>query len=321
LSRNAGSLPGPVPGRVLVTGASGLLGSNLVLELARRGCDVTALWCHHPVAVEGVRSAACDLTDGPAAARLLVAFAPALVIHCAAATDVDWCESHQNECMRINGQAAGALAASACSLGARFVFISTDAVFDGVTGGYRETDPIAPVNWYARGKAAGEAAVLREMPEALVLRVNIYGWNLQPKNSLAEWVLARLENAQTVPGFTDTTFAPVLVNDLAEWILRLAELGCAGTYHAASSDWCSKYEFARQIAAVFQQDVSLVVESSLDASPLSVQRPRHTWLRTEKLVAALGHGMPTVRQGLERFRALRDNGFIRQLKAASAAAR
>jgi dTDP-4-dehydrorhamnose reductase len=296
------------------------LGANLVLELADRGHAVTALYGRHSISAAGVRSIVCDLADGPAPTRLLLASTPALVIHCAAATNVDWCESHPEECMLINAQAAGALAAGARSAGARFVYISTDAVFDGVSGGYREADPVTPSNWYARSKAAGEAAVLGEMPEALVLRVNIYGWNLQPKSSLAEWVLSRLQSAQTVPGFTDTTFAPVLVNDLAEWILRLVELDRSGIYHVASSDWCSKYQFAREIAAVFQLDASLVLESRLDASSLSAPRSRNTWLRADKLAADLGHAMPTVREGLERFRALRDNGFFRRLKAASAAA-
>jgi len=304
-------------GSVLVTGASGLLGANLVLELAQRGHLVTAVYNSHPIAVEGVRSTLCDFTDCTASNRLLLASAPTLVIHCAAATDVDWCESHPQECLRINAQVPGDLAAGARSAGARFVFISTDAVFDGVSGGYGEADPLAPSNAYARSKAAGEVAVLREIPDALVLRVNIYGWNLQPKFSLAEWILARLQGAQVVPGFVDTRFSPVLANDLAEWILRLVGLGCSGIYHVSSSDWCSKYQFAWEIAEIFQLDASLVLESRLDASSLSAPRPRNTWLRSDKLAAVLGRPMPTVRDGLERFRTLRDNGFFHRLKAAS----
>lgn len=305
-------------GSILVTGGSGLLGANLVLELAQRGHSVTAIYDRHGVAAAGVRSIRCDLADRSAATRLILASAPALVIHCAGATNVDWCETYPRECMRINAEVPGELAAAAQSVGARFVFISTDAVFDGISGGYREADPVAPLNNYAISKVAGEAAVLGEMPDALVLRVNIYGWNLQSKSSLAEWVLTRLQCAQTVPGFTDTTFAPVLVNDLASWILRLVERGCSGIYHVASSDWCSKYQFAREIAAVFQLDATQVRESLLDASSLSAPRPRNTWLRADKLVAALGHAMPTVREGLEAFRLLRDNSFSDRLKAAAA---
>ena len=301
---------------IVVTGASGLLGANLTLELARQGHRVAALYGSHPIALAGVSSAACDLTDGAAAAKLLAAWTPSLIVHCAAATNVDWCETHPEEAMRINAQAPGELAALARSAGAGFVYISTDAVFDGVHGGYAETDAVGPGNWYARSKLAGEAAVLHAMPEALVLRVNIYGWNLQAKNSLAEWILLRLEQGEPVPGFCDTAFAPVLVNQIAEWILRLTKSGCNGVYHLASADHLSKYEFAREIAAVFQLDASLVRESLVQESSLSAPRPRNTWLRADKTAAALGQPMPTVRQGLEKFRMLREDGFCRRLKAA-----
>jgi dTDP-4-dehydrorhamnose reductase len=301
---------------IVVTGASGLLGANLTLELARRGHHVVALYGRHPIAVAGASSAACDLTDGAATAKLLSAWTPSLMVHCAGATNVDWCETHPQEAMRTNAQAAGGLAAHARSAGAGFVYISTDAVFDGVSGGYAETDPVSPGNWYARSKLAGEEAVLRAMPEALVLRVNIYGWNLQAKNSLAEWILRRLEQGEPVPGFCDTAFAPVLVNDTVEWILRLAESGRSGIYHVASADHLSKYEFAREIAAVFQLDASLVRESLVRESSLSAPRPRNTWLRADKIAAALGQPMPTIRQGLEKFQALREDGFCQRLKAA-----
>ena len=261
-------------------------------------------------------SASCDLTNVAAIAKLLSGWGPSLVVHCAAATNVDWCESNPQEAMRINTQAAGDLASQARSVGAGFVYISTDAVFDGIAGGYVEIDAVGPQNWYARSKLKGEEAVLRAMPEALVLRVNIYGWNLQAKNSLAEWVLQRLERGESVPGFCDTTFSPILANDLAEWIPRLVDYGCSGVYHVGSADHLSKYDFAREIARVFQLDVTLVKESSVEASALTASRPRNTWLRADKIMQTLGHPLPTIRQGLEKFRVLRDNGFSHGLKAA-----
>jgi dTDP-4-dehydrorhamnose reductase len=304
----------------MITGASGLLGANLTLELVRQGHNVVALYGSHPIALTGASSAGCDLTDTAALSKLLSTWKPGLVIHCAAATNVDWCESHPREALRINADASGALAAHARSAGAEFVYISTDAVFDGVAGGYAENDTTAPANSYARSKLAGEEAVLRAMPEALVLRVNIYGWNLQPKSSLAEWVLTRLQQGEPVPGFRDTAFAPVLVNDLAGWILCLVNSSCQGVYHAASADHLSKFEFAREIAGVFQLDASLVRESLVEQSSLSAPRPRNTWLRASRMEAALGHGLPSIRQGLEKFRKLREDGFYERLKAAGVSA-
>jgi dTDP-4-dehydrorhamnose reductase len=306
---------------LLITGASGLLGANLVLELADRGHAVIALHGQHPISARDARSIGCDLTDSSSSVPLLVAAAPSVVIHCAAATNVDWCESHPRECMEINSTASGQLAAAARSVGAKFVYISSDAVFDGVSGGYAESDPVAPCNIYAQSKVAGENAVLRESPDSLILRVNIYGWNLQPKFSLAEWILSRLEGANPVPGFTDTTFAPVLVNDMTESILQLVNLGCSGIYHLASADSCSKYHFARQIASVFGLEESLVRQTRIDTSPLKAVRPRNTWLRGDKFAATVGQAAPTVRTRLERFRVLRENGFADRLKAASAETR
>jgi dTDP-4-dehydrorhamnose reductase len=290
------------------------------MEFSRQGRHVTPIYYKHPIGLAGATPASCDLTNSGAIAKLLSECGPSLVVHCAAATNVDWCESHPQEAMRMNAQAAGDLAAQASSVGAGFVYISTDAVFDGISGGYVESDAAAPQNWYARGKLAGEESVLRAMPDALVLRVNIYGWNLQAKNSLAEWVLLRLERGDPVPGFYDTTFSPVLANDLAGWILRLVDSGCKGIYHAGSSDHASKYEFAREIARVFQLDETLVKKTLLEASALTAPRPRNTWLRADKIIQVLGHPMPTIRQGLERFRALRDNGFVHRLKAAGSSA-
>lgn len=305
---------------ILVTGASGLLGSNLTLELAERGWRVVPIYRSQPISVAGASSAACDLTNVAATAKLLSERAPTLIIHCAAATDVDWCETHPQEAMRVNAQAAGHLAAQARSVGAGFVYISTDAVFDGMSGGYVETDTALPQNWYARSKLAGEEAVQRAMPEALVLRVNIYGWNLQAKNSLAEWILLRLERGEPVPGFCDMSFSPVLANDLAEWILRLVELRCSGIYHMGSADHGSKYDFAREIASVFHLDGALVKKAMLQRSSLGAPRPHNTWLLTGKIVQVLGQPMPTIRQGLEKFRTLRENGFCQRLKIAGSPA-
>ncbi len=82
------------------------------------------------------------------------------------------------------------------------------------TAGYREGDPVHPINAYARSKAAGEELVQAAFPEAAVLRVNIFGWNAQPKFSLAEWFLDHLEQGKACRGFTDVTVTPTLVNAL-----------------------------------------------------------------------------------------------------------
>jgi dTDP-4-dehydrorhamnose reductase len=303
---------------IWITGASGLLGANLAFEFLDRGLPVLPIVGSHGMQCGGFTSIACNLTDSRAVEELFAKHqSPSFIVHCAAATNIDWCELHPEEAMHINARAAENLAVHAHSIGATFVHISTDAIFDGVAGGYNESAPENPLNVYARTKLAGEQVVLHANPGALILRVNLFGWNLQRKFSLAEWILDRLERRESVPGFRDVTFSPILANDLAPWILRLRSLGHSGIYHVGASDYMSKFDFALLVAEIFDLDSSLIVESSLADSTLTALRPRNTWLSAEKLSLTLGFSLPTIRQSLERFRTLRDTGFLQRLKAAA----
>lgn len=301
--------------RLVVTGASGLLGASLCLLARERGLAVTALYGRHPFHAEGIDSRPLELADEAGMDAVLDEARPRWVVHCAAATGVDWCEDHPEDADRINADASGALARAAARVGAKLAYVSTDSVFDGERGGYTEDDEPAPLNAYARSKLRGEHRVREALSGALVLRTNLYGWNAQPKQSLGEWVLGRLEAGTPFPGFADVAFAPLLANDLAEMILGLLERGVAGTLHLAASDAVSKYDFARAIAEEFGHDPGLVTPARAADAAFRAPRPRDTSLAAARAAAALGRSMPTVRQGLGRFRALRDGGYVNLLKS------
>jgi dTDP-4-dehydrorhamnose reductase len=229
-------------------------------------------------------------------------------------TNVDWCESHPAEAQRVNVDASAALADIAADLGVRLVYVSTDAVFDGRIGNYTEEDEALPVNVYGKSKLRGEQAVLSRCQSSVVVRATIYGWNAQPKQSLAEWVICKLESGKPVPGFTDVRFAPLLVNDLAEMLLILLGGTRTGIYHAGSVDGLSKYDFAQTIASVFEFDRAQILPSRLEDAALPAARPLNTTLNSKKLESVLGRAMPTVIQGVGRLRQLRDNGYVQRLK-------
>ena len=299
---------------ILVTGASGLLGASMVLCALERGREVVGLYGKHPLRVPGAAMYMAELTDHQVTRQLVTRLQPAAIVHCAAATHVDWCEDHPAEAEQINVQSSSQLAQIAQSIGANFVYVSTDAVFDGIKGNYSEADEPGPVNVYGRSKLNGERAVLRENPSALLVRVNIYGWNAQNKRSLAEWILCELDGGRPVRGFTDIHFTPMLVEDLAELILAMMDANLAGIYHVTGSERISKYEFARRVAALFRFDLSRIIPTSSKDVGLRAPRPADISLNTAKVVAALGRPMPDVETGLTKFRNLYDSGYPQKLK-------
>jgi dTDP-4-dehydrorhamnose reductase len=262
-----------------------------------------------------MRVAKVDLTDDSATRKLLFDLRPDAIVHCAAATNVDWCEDNPKQADAINVHAAAVLAEIAATCNSRFVYVSTDAVFDGKKGDYAETDEPAPLNVYARSKLAGERETLLRIPSALLVRVNIYGWNAQKKDSLAEWVLRRLEEGRNVPGFTDVFFTPILVNDLVPVLFAMLQQELTGIYHVVGSERISKFEFARRVATTFGFDPARVTPCQVKDMNLKAERPLDVSLNTAKIRIALGHSMPDVDSGLCVFRELRGRQYPQQLKS------
>jgi dTDP-4-dehydrorhamnose reductase len=306
VSRNSGT--------ILVTGASGLLGASVVSLAQEQGREVVGLYHRHPVYIEGVKLLTADLSDQGEALRIFDELRPSTVVHCAAATGVDWCEEHPEEAHKINVLMPAAIACITARNGARLLYVSTDSVFDGERGNYAETDAPAPLNVYARTKLQGEREVLRENPGAATARVNFYGWNAQNKESVAEWVLKQLTAGSLVSGFSDVVFCPVLANDLAEVLFELLDQNLAGLYHIVGSEAVNKYEFARRVASKFGFDPGQVVPVSLADAGLKARRPLNTSLDTGRICAALGRAMPDVETGLRRFVQLRDIGYADRIR-------
>jgi dTDP-4-dehydrorhamnose reductase len=294
---------------MLITGASGLLGLGLVLTARDRGLPVVAASMSHPILMPDVPSLTQDVSSRDFLSQVR-SLAPSSVVHCAAMTDVDGCQERPERARSVNAVAVGALARTAAECGAAFVYISTDAVFDGERGGYREADLPRPLNVYADTKLEGERAALRECPRGLIIRTNIFGWRMRKQPTLAEWVVQTLRNGQAVPGFADTVFNPILTTHVSEAILDLVERGEAGVMHVAGRDVCSKFEFARGIASVFGLPAELVVESSLGASSLRAPRPLNTSLDVSAVESVLDRPMPTLAEGLRDFKRQESNGFV-----------
>jgi dTDP-4-dehydrorhamnose reductase len=299
--------------RILVTGASGLLGIHFGLQYAAEHEIIGVAHTHRlkdlPFALHCL-----DLAQAGAADKLVAETHPELILHCAALANVDQAESNPALAQRINAEVPGELAAAARRTGAVMVQISTDAVFDGTRGDYRETDEPNPINVYAHSKLAGEAAVLAANPEAIVARVNFYGWSLGGQRSLGELFYNQLSAGRKMFGFTDVFFCPLQVNVLGSLLLKMAQRGLSGIYHVVSSEALSKYDFGCRIARRFGLDESLIQPVSWVEAGLKAARSPRLTLRTDKLAAVLGEPLPGQAGSLDTFFAQFQTGLHNRIR-------
>jgi len=299
--------------KILVTGASGLLGLNLALETSRTHV-VYGVANSHSLKTEAFTVVNADLLAPGAVERVLEQTRPDGVIHCAALANVDACEADPALARQLNTELPRLLAQHVARGGARLVQISTDCVFDGSRGDYTEEDAPNPLSVYAQTKLEGEYAVLEADPSALVARVNLFGWSMTGKRSLAEFFFNNLSAGKPMMGFTDVFFCPLLANDLAWLLVGMLEKRLSGVYHVVSSQHTSKYAFGVEIARRFGLDAGLIAPSSVAQAGLKAARSPNLTLRTEKLASALGQPVPSYSTGIERFYTLYQQGYPQRLK-------
>ena len=300
--------------RILVTGASGLLGLNLCLM---------EFGTHTILGVDRGKLAGtpfellhADLTQPGAVSRLIETAHPDAILHTAANANIDSCESDPNGARYLNAEIPGILAESCAKSGIRFIHISTDAVFDGTKDGiYNEDDTPNPLSVYAQTKLAGEQAVLSTNPQAAVARVNFFGWSLSGKRSLSEFFFNNLSTFQPSNGFTDVYFCPMFVGDLAATLVRMLEKGLSGLYHAVGSEPLNKYDFGQRIARQFGFDPQQVIPISVEESGLIARRAHNLRLSVHKLSTDLGMPIPGVSTGIAQFYAQHQQGYPQKMRS------
>jgi len=298
--------------RLLVTGASGLLGINLALrETAHR--EVIGVTNSHSLVNTPFPTKPFNLTAPGAIDCMLDEIQPGVVIHCAAMADIDDCEKQPEKAALINTKVPGILAQACSARNIRLIHLSTDAVFDGLRGDYLETDTPNPLSVYARTKLDGENAVLDACPKAVVARVNFYGWSLTGKRSLAEFFFSNLSEGKPVNGFTDVQFCPLFVNHLADLLLQLLDRGYSGLFHVVSPVSLSKYEFGCRIAEAFGLDDKLIHPVSVMDGGLTAKRSPKLTLNTDKLKQDLQIVLPGVEEGIKEFAEQQAEGFPEQI--------
>jgi len=279
--------------RLLITGVSGLLGSNLAYYF-RDKYEVLGIFNLHPYRPSRVRTERADLTRPEECRRIVRSFRPDICIHCAGMANIDRCEVEQQAAYTVNVEAmrflVDGLAGTACKL----VYIST-------SGGFTERTPVQPVNYYTQTKLEAEREAAR-CDEALIVRSIFFGWNHGQGNlSIAEWAVNELSAGRRIKGVQDVRVSGLYVFDLAELMERSLANGLAGIYNFASSDSVTKYELLMMIARIFGFKAALVSPTSINSMGLRGKRSKDLSLSPDKLCAAIGVSCPTVESGIKRF--------------------
>jgi dTDP-4-dehydrorhamnose reductase len=294
--------------RLLITGASGLLGMNLALGASKEHVVVGQI-NSRPVTTDLFTVVTADLLAPDSVDCLLDAAQPDVVVNCAALADIDACERNPERARALNTEMPARLAGRAAAAGVAFLHVSTDAVFDGQKGGYVEDDWPNPLSVYARTKLEGERGVAEAHGAAIIARVNLFGWSPSGSRSLAEFFYNNLKAARPVTGFADVWFCPLLVTDLGPLFLRMLEARLTGVYHVVSPECISKYEFGVRVARLFGFDKGLISPGYHETGGLSARRSPKLTLRTDKLAQALEGPLPSVSSGLTRFHVQHESGY------------
>ena len=284
--------------RVLVTGAKGQLGQDLMAELASRG--ITGI---------GVDVEDMDITDAEACRRVISAERPDAVIHCAAYTAVDAAEDNAELCRRINSEGTKHVAQVCRELDIKMMYISTDYVFNGQgERPWEPDDPREPLNVYGRTKYEGELAVEQALDKYFIVRIawvfGVYG-----KNFVRTMLRLGAERG-AVSVVDDQIGSPTYTPDLSRLLVDMIQTEKYGRYHATNEGLCSWYEFACEIFR--QAGMKDVKVTPVDSSgfPAKAKRPFNSRMSKEKLSENGFERLPAWQDALGRYlAALREKGL------------
>jgi len=243
-----------------------------------------------------------DLLKTDSILESVLSVQPHFVIHTAALTNVDRCETEKELAWRLNVKATADLAKAAAKAQSRLVYISADYVFDGKIGNYTEADDPNPINYYGETKLEAEFSIRKILADPIIIRTSIHGWKDQ-SHSFSSWILNELKKRNRVHGIVDQITSVMYAGCLAKAILTLMTRPFSGTLHIASRDKASKFEFAHLVAKVFRLNEDLVIPAKAEEMVhWKASRPKDVSLCVTRAEDILGYSLPSILEGLQRMK-------------------
>ena len=285
--------------KFLVTGSAGLIGSQIVKDLVQKNHITYS--CYHDDKPEHGIPVKLDLTNQDDIVDTIDKIKPDSIIHLAAMTGVDQCETHPDLVMKINANATEIMARQAAKQNTFFLYISTDYVFDGINGMRKESDTPNPLGFYGKSKLAGELA-LNKLPSSWCIARTSTPFGIhKTKKSFPIWIKENLESKKEISVLTDQFTSPTYVPNLSKMLIELATRQIVGLIHTSGTTKISRYNFAKMLADKLHLDKKLLIPTKTDEMNWNAQRPKDSSLDVSLATEILNEKPQKIEQSLELF--------------------
>ena len=285
--------------KILLTGATGMLGKKIYNILNNEQYTVLGIARNNQITNIAENVIMGDVTDIKFLNQITNSFKPNLIIHTAANINVNSCDVDKGYANLINNE-SGKMLAKLCR-NAIFIYISTDAVYDGKAGNYDEFSLTNPLNYYGISKLNGEKSITSIIESVYILRLNIYGFHTPLRSSLFEWAINSLKAGKEITGFKNVFFNPLYTGQVAQVIKGVLSSQIPfGTYHVGSDTYFSKYDFLLKIAQRFDLDQKLIKGLCVENNSMGVVRAMNTTIKNNKIKSFLPNIDFSIETGIEQ---------------------
>lgn len=288
---------------ILTTGSNGLLGQKLTEKVLREGrvkLVATSKGENRYPVKNGYEYAEMDILDIVQMRAVIERYQPDAVIHTAAMTNVDTCEANKELCHQLNVDAVRNLLSLCEEKNIQLIHLSTDFVFDGADGPYKEEDAVNPTSYYGESKVMAEELLKNSKATWTILRtILVYGiTNDMSRSNIVLWAKSALEKALPINVVNDQWRMPTLAEDLAEACLLAVEKNAKGIYHVSGKDYMSIADLVRKVADYWGLDQSFINEISSISLNQPAKRPVKTGFVLDKTIKDLGYNPHSFEEGL-----------------------
>jgi dTDP-4-dehydrorhamnose reductase len=289
--------------KILITGSNGLLGQKIVRQALKKGIIflATSKGENRNPDCPSENYQSLDICKEDDVAFVFTDFQPTHVIHTAAITNVDACELNPEECELVNVIASRYLFEASQKINAHFQLLSTDFIFDGEKGNYKETDEPNPLSVYAKSKVDGEALLLNSdyKNHSIVRTIIVYGiGNNLSRNNIICWAKEALGKGQEMNIIDDQFRAPTWADDLAWACLRICELNKTGIYHISGPETLSIYSIVERVANFYKLSTDSLTKTDSSTLNQPAKRPPRTGFDLSKSRNELGYNPKTLEETL-----------------------